>query len=456
MLKKISDTCVKIVQNLLPDAFIFCIILTIVVFIFAMPAAHATPLQVINFWGNNVWSLLAFSMQMALVLVLGTAMANAPAVKRLLAKIAGAAKSPSSGIVLVTVVATIASWLNWGFGLVVGALLAKEIARKVQGVDYRLLIASAYSGFVLWHAGLSGSIPLQIASVNETVTQQTAGVITESIPLTETVLAPWNLIVCLVILILMPLVNAKMHPAPQDTVTIDPKLLVDDEVVDMKATTIAEKLENSRILSLFIVVVGVIYLVQYFISSGSVLNSLSLNIVNLIFLLIGVLLHGKPINYVRAISAAAKGAGGIILQFPFYAGIMGMMTGHLPDSTASLAGVISNFFVSISNQVTFPVWTFLSAGIVNFFVPSGGGQWAVQAPIVLPASVEVGVSPALACMGIAWGDQWTNMLQPFWALPALGIAGLGARDIMGYCVVDLILTGIVAIVGFIVVGMMGF
>ena len=131
-----------------------------------------------------------------------------------------------------------------------------------------------------------------------------------------------------------------------------------------------------------------------------------------------------------------------------------MMTGHLPDSTASLAGVISNFFVSISNQVTFPVWTFLSAGIVNFFVPSGGGQWAVQAPIVLPASVQVGVSPALACMGIAWGDQWTNMLQPFWALPALGIAGLGARDIMGYCVVDLILTGIIAIIGFIIVGMM--
>ena len=454
MLKKISDVCVKIVQNLLPDAFIFCIILTIVVFIFAMPAAHANPLQVINFWGNNVWSLLAFSMQMALVLVLGTAMANAPAVKSLLATIAGAAKTPSSGIILVTVVATIASWLNWGFGLVVGALLAKEIARKVQGVDYRLLIASAYSGFVLWHVGLSGSIPLQIASVNETVTNQTAGVITENIPLTETVLAPWNLIVCLVILILMPLVNAKMHPSKEDTVTIDPKLLVDEKVEDANVTTVAEKLENSRILSLFIVVIGVIYLVQYFIQSGSVLNSLSLNVVNLIFLLIGVLLHGKPINYVRAISAAAKGAGGIILQFPFYAGIMGMMTGHLPDSTASLAGVISNFFVSISNQVTFPVWTFLSAGIVNFFVPSGGGQWAVQAPIVLPASVKVGVSPALACMGIAWGDQWTNMLQPFWALPALGIAGLGARDIMGYCVVDLILTGIIAIIGFIVVGMM--
>ena len=456
MLKKISDVCVKIVQNLLPDAFIFCIILTIVVFIFAMPAAHANPLQVINFWGNNVWSLLAFSMQMALVLVLGTAMANAPAVKSLLASIAGAAKSPSSGIILVTVVATIASWLNWGFGLVVGALLAKEIARKVQGVDYRLLIASAYSGFVLWHVGLSGSIPLQIASVNETVTNQTAGVITENIPLTETVLAPWNLIVCLVILILMPLVNAKMHPSKEDTVTIDPKLLVDEKVEDTTVTTVAEKLENSRILSLFIVVIGVIYLVQYFIQSGSVLNSLSLNVVNLIFLLIGVLLHGKPINYVRAISAAAKGAGGIILQFPFYAGIMGMMTGHLPDSTASLAGVISNFFVSISNQVTFPVWTFLSAGIVNFFVPSGGGQWAVQAPIVLPSAQRIGTSYAVACMGIVWGDQWTNLLQPFWALPALAIAGLGARDIIGYCLIDLIFTGLVAVVGFIIVGMMGF
>ena len=205
MLKKISNGCVHIVQRYLPDPFIFCILLTIVVFIAAIPAAGATPLQVVGFWGTSIWSLLAFSMQMALVLVLGTAMATAPPVKRLLDKIAGVAKTPFSAIVLVTVVGTVASWLNWGFGLVVGALLAKSIAKKVKGVDYRLLIASAYSGFVVWHAGLSGSIPLTITEVTEAVTAATGGALTESIGMDRTVLSPWNLIACLIILILMPL-----------------------------------------------------------------------------------------------------------------------------------------------------------------------------------------------------------------------------------------------------------
>ena len=456
MFKKITNASVKLVNNFLPDAFIFCIVLTIVVFIFAMPAAHATPLQVIGFWGNNVWSLLAFSMQMALVVVTGSAMAAAPAVKKILSAIAGIPKTPASAIIITTFVSCICMWVNWGFGLVAGALLAKEIARKVQGVDYRLLMASAYSSIVIWHAGISGSIPLQIASVNETVTQQTAGVITESIPLSQTILAPWNLCMCAFIAIVMPFINAKMHPAPEDTITVDPKLLVEEPETVYNPKTIAEKLECSRILAWFVVVIGVIYLVQYFASSGSILNSLTLNIVNLIFLLLGIALHGTPIKYVKAVGNAAAGSAGVILQFPFYAGIMGIMVGHVPDSTASLAGVISNFFVSISTRITFPLWTFLSAGIVNFFVPSGGGQWAVQAPIVLPSAQRIGTSYAVACMGIVWGDQWTNLLQPFWALPALAIAGLGARDIIGYCLIDLIFTGIVACVGFVIVGMMGF
>ena len=447
MLKKISNGCVHIVQRYLPDPFIFCILLTIVVFIAAIPAAGATPLQVVGFWGTSIWSLLAFSMQMALVLVLGTAMATAPPVKRLLDKIAGVAKTPFSAIVLVTVVGTVASWLNWGFGLVVGALLAKAIAKKVKGVDYRLLIASAYSGFVVWHAGLSGSIPLTITEVTEAVTAATGGALTESIGMDRTVLSPWNLIACLIILILMPLLNAKMHPAADEVVTVDPKLLVEEEVTVRKASTPAEKLEDCKPLSWLVVIIGVVYLVQYFAAAGNPLNALNLNIVNLIFLLLGVLLNGTPLNYVKAVNDAVKGAGGIVLQFPFYAGIQGMMV-TVGSNGVSLASAISTAFVNISTPRTFPVLCYLAAGIVNFFVPSGGGQWAVQGPIMMPAGLELGVTPAVTAMGIAWGDAWTNMLQPFWALPALGIAGLGARDIMGYCAIVLIASGIVTALGF--------
>lgn len=447
MFKKFTNGCVNLVQRFLPDAFIFCIILTIVVFIAAMPVTGMNPIQMANAWGNGVWGLLAFSMQMALVLVLGTAFANAPAVKKLIAKLASIPKKPVQAIVFVTVVSMICCWLNWGFGLVVGAILAKEIAKKIEKVDYRLLIASAYSGFVVWHAGASGSIPLQLGAWDESVATATAGAVTEAVPTSQTIFSAWNLILVAVIIIVVSFVNAKMHPAEKDVVTVDPKLLK-DEVIEVKTpVTPAEKLENSMILSMITALLGIAYLVYYFVSTGSF--NLSLNIVNMIFLILGIIFHKTPISYVNAITDAAKSAGGIILQFPFYAGIMGMMTASL-EGGASLAGAISNFFVSISNQYTFPVFSFLSAGIVNFFVPSGGGQWAVQGPIMMPAGQALGVSPAVTGMAIAWGDAWTNMLQPFWALPALGIAGLGARDIMGYCAIVLIVTGILICLGFLV------
>lgn len=214
-----------------------------------------------------------------------------------------------------------------------------------------------------------------------------------------------------------------------------------------KDRTPAEKLENSMILSYIVVVIGAVYLIYYFVNAGSILNALSLNIVNLIFLILGIAFHKTPIGYVKAIMESAESAGGIILQFPFYAGIQGMMV-TAGSNGVSLASAISNGFVSISTPRTFPVLCYLAAGIVNFFVPSGGGQWAVQGPIMMPAGLKLGVTPAVTAMGIAWGDAWTNMLQPFWALPALGIAGLGARDIMGYCAIVLIVSGIVTALGF--------
>jgi short-chain fatty acids transporter len=244
-----------------------------------------------------------------------------------------------------------------------------------------------------------------------------------------------------------------MHPSPDQVIVVDPKLLTEETVTYSKPVTPAEKLENSRIVSGVIAVAGVIFLVYYFATGGF---NLTLNIVNFIFLILGIIFHGTPISYVRAITNAARGAAGIILQFPFYAGIMAMMTAKSAVTGLSLAAVISNWFVAISTEVTFPLFTFLSAGIVNIFVPSGGGQWAVQGPIMMPAGAALGVDPAVTGMAIAWGDAWTNMIQPFWALPALGIAGLSARDIMGYCLITLFFSGIVVCVGFLAVGLLGF
>lgn len=456
MFKKFTNGCVRIMNRWLPDPFLFAIILTIVVFIAACFGTWQNPIEMIWAWGGRggtaigMWNLLAFSMQMALVLVLGSALASAKICKQILSAIAGLAKNKMSAIVITTVVSTICSWLNWGFGLIVGALLAKEVARRVRDVDYPLLIASAYSGFVIWHAGLSGSIPLALGGSGYVV-KDAAGEVLHTFTATtaETIFHPMNLIMCLVVLIAMPFVNYAMHPDKDHTVIVDPALLVDEKERVYEVNTPAEKIEHSKILWAITCAMGFIYIVYYFIQKGF---NLDLNIVNCIFLFLGLLAHGNLRKYVDAIGDAAGGAAGILLQFPFYAGIMGLMTATNADNVC-LAGIISDFFVSISNPVTFPMWTFLSAGVVNFFVPSGGGQWAVQGPIVMPGSLDVGVEAGRAAMAIAWGDQWTNMIQPFWALPALGVAGLKAKDIMGYLVTVLIFVGIVAVLGFLAWGM---
>jgi short-chain fatty acids transporter len=440
-LQRISYFFVTLLQRYLPDPFIFAIVLTLVVFALVMPSTGQGPVQVVEAWAGGFWKLLSFSMQMAMVVVTGHAMASAPAFKRKLAIMAGIAKTPGQAIVLVTVVSAIACWVNWGFGLVVGAIFARELAAKIRGVDYRLLIASAYSGFLFWHAGLSGSIPLAIAG-GANIETVTNGAVTAAIPTSETIFSPMNITILLVMLVTIPLLNRLMHPAPQDTIEFDTSELLESnaaESIDKASMTPAERMENSRVLSGLIGLMGYVFVVYYFVQNGFALN---LNIVNFTFLFTAILLHGTPKSLLNAVSDGAKNCSGILLQFPFYAGIMGMMTA-VGNSGDSLASLISQGFVAISNETTFPLFTFLSAGIVNFFVPSGGGQWAVQAPVMMPAGAELGVDAAKTAMAIAWGDAWTNMIQPFWALPALAIAGLGAKDVMGYCLLALLGSGVI-------------
>ena len=196
-----------------------------------MPVAGMNPIEVANAWGSGVWGLLAFSMQMALVLVLGSALANAPAIKKLIVKLAGVPKKPVGAVAFVTVISAICCFINWGFGLIIGALLAKEVAKKIKGLDYRLIIAAAYSGFVIWHAGISGSIPLGMTALNaDGVVDNTAGAVTEIVPTSQTIFSAWNLIMVLAVVVVVAFVNAKMHPDPKDVVSIDPKLLEDAPV----------------------------------------------------------------------------------------------------------------------------------------------------------------------------------------------------------------------------------
>lgn len=445
MFKKLTNLFVNLVQKYLPDAFLFAIFLTIITLIFGVINTGQSLLDMINHWGNGVWGLLAFSMQMALVLITGHTLASSPPIKKGLRTLAKVANTPTQAILAVSFVSAMACWLNWGFGLVIGALYARELAKRIDDVDYRLLIASAYSGFLVWHGGISASIPLTLATASNDLAAMTGGAVTQVIPTSQTIFSPLNLIVSGVLIFTLPIINAAMHPAKDKTITVDKNLLIDEEIDLIGSNdTPADKLENNKFISYITVAISLVYLVNYFRLNGFALN---LNVVNLIFLTFGMLFHQTPRRFIYAIGEATKTASGIILQFPFYAGIMGMMTGA-PESGTSLAQNISTWFVGISTVRTFPLFSFFSAGIVNFFVPSGGGQWAVQAPIMMPAGAELGVDAAKTALAIAWGDAWTNMIQPFWALPALGIAGLGARDIMGYCIMLLFYSGIIISLAF--------
>ena len=435
MLHAMSRFFVTLVQKYLPDAYLFAIILTFISFIGALALTGKGFMAIITMWGNGLWGILAFALQMILILVTGHALASSKPVKSFLTMLASIPSNGGQAAMMNCFAVGVASFFNWGFGLVVGALLARELAKKVKNMDYALVVAAGYSGFVIWHGGISGSIPLAVASKGHLVEK-----LTGIIPTTATIFSSWNLIITWTIIITLPILFKLMTPSDSEVKVVDPALLVEPEEEKPPVNhTLATWLENSVAINMLFGLMGVLYLGDYFFKNG--FGNLSLNIVIMVFFIAGVILHMTPINYVRAVDQAIKGAGGIALQFPLYGGIQGIMV------SSGLAGIIANWFISFSTAYTFPLFTFFAGGVINMFVPSGGGQWIVQGPINIPAGIALGVDPAKVVMGIAYGDQWTNMIQPFWALPLLGIAKLGVRDIMGYCCMTLIWSGIIMSAG---------
>ncbi|CTQ49826.1 Short-chain fatty acids transporter [Jannaschia donghaensis] len=411
------------------------ILLTLFVFALGIVVEGATPAAMVGHFGDGFWNLLTFAMQMALVLVTGFVFASTPLFGRILGSLARRASTPGQAIVLVTLVSLAASFVNWGFGLVIGALFAKRLAREVPEVDYRVLIAAGYSGFVIWHAGLSGSIPLTAATPGNFLEDEIG-----LIPASQTIFAPFNLILLTAIACGLPFLNRMMlnhggKVVRAGDIQLDDR---DEDHPEVAPATPASKLEHSPWLGWLVGAFGLSFVALQIVRGEF---ALTLNTVNFGFLFAGLLLHGSAHNFLRAVDDAVKGVGGILIQFPFYAGVMGMMVG------SGLAASLTDLFVGGANATILPVLAFLSAGFVNVLVPSGGGQWAVQGPIIMPAADVLGADKARVLMAIAWGDAWTNMIQPFWALPALAVAGLNARDIMGFCVLVLIATGAVLMLG---------
>lgn len=430
---------VVFVERYYPDPFVFLIALTAVAFALALALTDATPVVALTAWGEGLAGLLGFMAQIAITLLTAHALAHTDAVSNGLQRLARLPRSVTGCYVLVVVISCLSSLLAWSFGLVAGALIARAVATEATkrnlAVHYPLVVAAAYCGLAVWHMGYSGSAPLMVATPGHAMES-----LTGILPVSATLLTHWNLLAIVATITVLAVVCPLLHPTANEVRGLASEAGPAEAARAASATsgtdqvlTPANRLDNARWLTLgFGLLLGA-YLVSYFVTAGLALN---LDIVNWTFLTLGLLLTRSPAHYVELILNAGKTVGAVFIQYPFYAGIMGLMAG------TGLVQVTANWFTEVATAETLGFWAFLAGGLVNLFVPSGGGQWAVQGPVFLEAAAVLGTDPAIIVMGIAYGDQWTNLIQPFWTIPLLAIAGLHMRDIMGYCFVLFLVSGV--------------
>lgn len=435
-LERFALRSTALAERWIPDAFVFALVATLVVLgaaYVADPTVRRSPLRLIDAWGNGFWTLIPFTLQMSMIVIGGYALASAPPVFHLISRVATWPRTPKGAVALVAVVAMVTSLLNWGFSLIVSALLAREVARRVPSADYRALGASSFLGLgTVWAQGLSGSAALMMART-ASMPPRLAEIVGGEIPLTATIFL-WQSIVCVVVLIAVVTVVVWLY-APGEgrartAVDLGINLGPTEPARIAPAAVPGERLERSPIVLLPIVVVGFVYLARSIAGRSSnlaeALNALDFNNINLLLLMLGALLHWTPASLMRAVREATPATWGVLLQFPFYAGIFGIMT------DTRLSEAIARLFVRASSTTLYPGFILIYSGVLGVFVPSGGAKWMIEAPYVLEGARLLGVSDGWMVVTYNLGEAIANLLQPFWMLPILALLGLRARDIMGY------------------------
>jgi short-chain fatty acids transporter len=431
----------RFMRAILPSPFSIAILLTILVVLlaFAFGTNEASGKHIAQYWQDGLFDsgMLVFAFQMMLMLVLGHALALTRVVDLILRRATLYCTNSANAAFLVTFLTVLVAFFNWGLALIFGAVFARKVAEHAsrEGIkmNYPLIGAAGYSGLLVWHGGISGSAPIKVAENSHLRTMMTGLVneeeidlIPEVIPLSETVFGTMNISATISLLLLLPLFMFWLgRRFPGQLLDVKNTFSQRNEV--KQSAKGAERIDYLRVFSFL--AGSIVFTIALFNISGSNWKNFSFitpNFINQILLGLCLILHANISAFLRAIDVAISGASGILIQFPLYFGIMGIM------NQSGLIALFSDGFIAISSQQSFPLWSFFSAGLVNIFVPSGGGQWAVQGPIIIKAALELGVSFPKAVMALAYGDQLTNMLQPFWALPLLGITGLSARSILPY------------------------
>jgi short-chain fatty acids transporter len=435
-LKDWGDALTRWTERWIPDALVIVIILSIVTFILALiwgfkpeVGIGSRAYESVLAWGKGFWELLTFAMQMCLIMMTGYILACSPPIRKLMNGISGWSnpEKPWQAIVTMSLFSMILAWLNWGLSLIASAMLALFIVRRNPKVDYRLLIAAAYLGLgCTWHAGLSGSATLLVATPDNFLIK--GKLLDATIPVANTIFHPFNLILTIIIVVVVTILMALMHPRPEKAFVVKPQLM--DQLKLYEAPPKPKKFESPSDwmnwwpgFNVIVFIGGLIWLIWHFSTKGVDLN---LNVVNFAMLMLGVFFHWRPWSFLKATEDAGRAVWGIVIQFPFYAGILGLFKFTL------LSTVFTKAFVAISNPQTFPLFVYWYGGLLNYLIPSGGGEWAVVAPYVVPAAKELGVGMGTTIVTFAWADMMTDMIQPFWAIAMLAVAKLNFRDIMGW------------------------
>jgi short-chain fatty acids transporter len=416
----------------MPAPYLFALLLTFITVFLAFVITKTSAANLADAWYRGIWDILVFTAQMALILMCGHALVDAPLVKRGLDWLSGLPKNEVQAVLLLFFVGWTTALLNWGFALVAIGFTVREVSRRLPGVSKGYLAAAGYTGEQVWASGISSSIALVTATPGSPLNfiEKMANRV---YPLRETIFTTYNIVGVLGMAVLMPILYVKIRPAPVAGSASSPDVdsgqhkantLAAEAAPRASDRTVAERIEQSPLITGLLVVLSVFYLFTR-IQKGTF--SLDLNMMIFLLLVIGWTLHGTPIRYMRAFHEGGRSAGPILLAFPIYGGIMGLMR----DS--GLATWFSSLFVTFSSSHTLPFYSFLSSNVISLFVPSGGGHWAVEGPVMVKAAIRLDASLPKTAMAVAFGEQTANLLQPFWALPVVSIGGLSVREMMGYC-----------------------
>jgi short-chain fatty acids transporter len=420
-----------------PDAFIFALLATIVVFC-AGWVLGSSPTDLVKYFGDGFWSLIPFTMQMVMIIVGGYVMASSPPVCRLICKLAQIPKTPRGAVAFVALVSTLTSLISYGFSLVFAGFLAREISRRPLKVDYRALGAAAYLGLgSVWALGLSSSAALLMATPSSIPASLFK--ISGMIPLSQTIYT-WQSILTAVILMSIAVAVAYFSAPTGSSVRTAESfgVVLEPMVKPMEPRrTPGEWLEYTPVLSVLISLIGFAYLGKVIADKGPQ-AALNLNTYNLLFLMLGLLLHWRPRSFTQAVAASAPATAGVIIQFPFYAGIFGMI------SLSPISKMLADAFVHIANHGTYPLLVSIYSATLGFFVPSGGGKWMIEAPYVLTAANDLKVHLGWIVQVYNTAEALPNLVNPFWMLPLLGILKMKARDLVGYALLQLLVLAPVA------------